>query len=316
MRVEVVLVEVAADERDHRLRGTAGDANRVHESLALLGRLGREPILGQPLEKRARELQRVHELPLRGARMDAVPLDPDADLRGREVLVVDAPDLGAVERVGEVGPVFLEVEMLDAASYFLVDGEADPKGCMLDLGMFREVRNGRHDLGDARLVVGAEKRRPVGRDEIVPDLLGEERTLGGAQHLAPIARQLDVASVVADHLRLHIRARLVRARIHVRDQPDRRAARARERREDVAVLLEDRVFEAEVTELLREHLAEVSLFGGARVRRRLRIRLGVDPDVAEETLEGVVGELGRERRRVAAVLSQAPPGPCTARSPP
>jgi hypothetical protein len=36
--------------------------------------------------------------------VDAEALDADADLRRGERLVVDAPDLGAVERVREVAP--------------------------------------------------------------------------------------------------------------------------------------------------------------------------------------------------------------------
>ena len=40
-----------------------------------------------------------------------------------------------------------------------------------------------HDLGDAGLVVGAEQRGAVGRDDVVADLVGERRMLGGADHL-------------------------------------------------------------------------------------------------------------------------------------
>ena len=55
--------------------------------------------------------------------MDAEALDLDPHLRRRERLVVDAPDLGPVERVREVGTERLDVEVVDAPSDLFVDGE-------------------------------------------------------------------------------------------------------------------------------------------------------------------------------------------------
>ena len=57
--------------------------------------------------------------------MDAVSLDPDPYLGGRERLVIDAADLRAVERVREVGAELLDVEVGDPTPHFLVGGEAD-----------------------------------------------------------------------------------------------------------------------------------------------------------------------------------------------
>ena len=63
----------------------------------------------------------------------------------------------------------------------------------------------RPDLGDARLVVGAEQRRAVGRDDVVADTRREQRALVGTQRLARVAGERDVAAVVAAHdLRLHV----------------------------------------------------------------------------------------------------------------
>ena len=86
--------------------------------------------------------------------MDAVALDADAELRRRESLLVDLPHLRAVERVGEVRAELLDVEMFHPPADLLVDGEADTDRRVLDLRMLREVRDGRHDLGHARFVVG------------------------------------------------------------------------------------------------------------------------------------------------------------------
>ena len=64
-------------------------------------------------------------------------------------------------------------------------------------------------------------------------------------------------------------------------------ARARQRREDVAVLGQLDVVEPELAQLVDEQAREVELLRGARVRRRVLVRLRVDPDVAQEPLEHV-----------------------------
>ena len=127
-----------------------------------------------------RELDRVHHLVLRRAGMDAVSFDADPHLGGGEGLVVDPADLGAVERVREVGAEPLDVEVVDAPADLLVDGEADADRCMVDVGMRREVRDRTHDLGNAGLVVGTEQRRAVRRDDVVALALCENRVLARA----------------------------------------------------------------------------------------------------------------------------------------
>src|SRR2546428_14153572 len=99
--------------------------------------------------------------------MDAVTLDPDAHLGRRERLVVDASNLGTVQRVREVGAELLDVEVVDPAPHFLVDGEGDADGRMLDLRMGREAGAGAPDLGDAGLVVSTGQRAPVGRAAVL-----------------------------------------------------------------------------------------------------------------------------------------------------
>ena len=111
---ELLRVEVARDEPELGLCGRAGDSRRVDEPLASLGRLGRAVVLREPLDDVRRELDRVHHLVLRRPGMDAVSFDADPHLGGGERLVVDAADLGAVERVREVGAELLDVEVVDA----------------------------------------------------------------------------------------------------------------------------------------------------------------------------------------------------------
>ena len=60
-----------------------------------------------------------------------------------------------------------------------------------------EVGDGGDDLGDARLVVGAEQRGAVGGDELVADVVGERRALLGVERDVRIARQRQTPALVA-----------------------------------------------------------------------------------------------------------------------
>ena len=86
--------------------------------------------------------------------------------------------------------------MVGAVADLLVGREADADGRMRDLGVRLQVGDRGHDLGHARLVVGAEERRPVRGDDVVADPLGEERRGGGGEAGDELA-----ALVVLVHLR-------------------------------------------------------------------------------------------------------------------
>ena len=60
--------------------------------------------------------------------------------------------------------------------------------------------DGGHDLRHARLVIGAEEGRAVGRDQLVPDVVRELGRLLRADRLAGVAEP-DLAALVADALR-------------------------------------------------------------------------------------------------------------------
>ena len=125
----------------------------------------------------------------------------------------------------------------------LVGREADARGCVRDLGVRFQVGDRGHDLGDARLVVGAEERRAVGGDDVVAVALGEERRVGGGE-----AGGEFFALIVRVDLRRDAGGGRVGADVDVRDHADRRA-RARQRGEDVAVLGQLDVLEAELAQL-------------------------------------------------------------------
>ena len=124
MLLELGAVVVAQDQRHRHRARVALDLVRVHEPLAALGRLGRERVGRQALDEARCELDRVHELALGAAGMDADAGERDLELDRRERLVLDLADDRPVDRVGEVRAEVLEVEVVGAVADLLVDGEA------------------------------------------------------------------------------------------------------------------------------------------------------------------------------------------------
>ena len=151
-----------------------------------------------------------------------------------------------------------------------------------------------HDLGEAGLVVGPQQRGAVGRDDVVADLVGERGMVGGADHLGGIGRQHDVAALVIPHdLRLDVGAGAIRRSVHVRAEADHRhllVGIGRDRRIDIAVLVEMGVCEPDRLQLRSQQAAQILLLLGGRAGRRGRIGLGVDHDIAQEALGDIVGE--------------------------
>ena len=99
--------------------------------------------------------------------------------------------------------------------------------------MGHQILGGGDDLGDARLVVGAEQRQPGGGDDIVADVRGERRVVCCPQHGRWIVGQHQVAPVVVvvddwvDVVALHLRRR-----VDVSDEADDRHVQLVGRRRD------------------------------------------------------------------------------------
>jgi hypothetical protein len=129
---------------------------------------------------------------------------------------------------------------------------------------------------------------------------------GGIEHLAWISRQHDRLSpprLVDD--RRDARTGHVGRRVHVRDEPDDRVARAGQRREDGVPPVELRIGQPDLTQLIDEQAREVQLLRRARTLLDAVRRLRVDADVSQEALEDVARELLGQRGRERGARRQA-----------
>ena len=117
--------------------------------------------------------------------------------------------------------------------------------------------------------------------------------VGDANDLARIAGKRDVAAaVVAYDLRLDVRSGEIGRGVHVRTEADDRHGLfdvGGKGRVDIAVLIQMRVGEADREQFRDQHAAERFLLLGRGLRRRRRIGLRVDDDIAKEAIDDGIG---------------------------
>ncbi len=138
---------------------------------------GERRVLRQPLDHGGGELDRVDELALRPAGVDRAAADLHPHLRAGERLLLHLAGGRAVDGVRGDRAERLDREVDDAAADLLVGVEGDLHRPVRQLRVGDEIRDRGHDLRDARLVVRAEQRRPVGRDQLVADVVRQLRRL-------------------------------------------------------------------------------------------------------------------------------------------
>ena len=90
----------------------------------------------------------------------------------------------------------LNVKLVDAAADLFVGRKRDRDRAVFDLRVLLSVSIIVMISAHARLVIGAEQRRAVGRDDVVADQLFEDRILRDGDDLRRIFRQHDVAALV------------------------------------------------------------------------------------------------------------------------
>ena len=119
--------------------------------------------------------------------------------------------------------------------------EAYAHAAVRNLRVCRKVRHSGHNLGDAGLVVGAQQRPTVRRQERLSDVAGQLGEFARRQNNAIVTVQHDIAAVIALHdLRLNVLAGEVRSGVHMREEADCRhrfIRRCGERRHHIAILI-------------------------------------------------------------------------------
>ena len=219
----VVPVEVAEDQRDGHRLGAALD-------LVSGGRTPRVPRSsratacprGRLATNRAASLTGLTSLPFAVPGMDADAVEGHLQLDRRERLVLDLADdrrRRACRRSRRRTRSRSKWSVPCPTSSSTVNAIRARRA--RHLGVRDELGDRGHDLGDAGLVVGAEQRRPVGGDDVVPDPLGEQRARRGRE---PGARARRRRSSRAPAGSTPVAGR-VGARVDVGEQPDRRPAR-------------------------------------------------------------------------------------------
>ena len=131
--------------------------------------------------------------------MDAPSVDRHPGPGRVEGLVADLPHFPAVHRIGEIGSELLQVQQARPVANLLVGGEGHLHAAVNELRMGRHVLQGRHDLGDPRLVVGAEEGCPVGDHQRLAPVLQQVGEGGGRERHPLLFVEDDVAAVVVFH---------------------------------------------------------------------------------------------------------------------
>ena len=144
-----------------------------------------------------------------------------------------------------------------------------------------------HDLGDAGLVVGAEQGRAVGGDDVVADLVLQRRVVGDADDLrgdrrAGRCRRPDSCARSAASRPCRCTSGEVSMWAQKQMTGTVFVGIRRHGRVDVAELIEMRVGDADLVQLLHQQPPEVLLLFGRGIGRRGMRRLGVDLDVTQE----------------------------------
>ena len=134
-----------------------------------------------------------------------------------KVFIFHASLLTAVYSIAEIGSKAGNVKVIGSFADFLVrrKGDAD---FSVGKGVGDETLYHGHDLGDARLVVGAQQRRAVRRDERLSFECRQVRKVGYAEG-DPISQGQITAVVILGDDRIDRIAGKLRGGVHVGDKP-------------------------------------------------------------------------------------------------
>ena len=287
LRLELGAVVVADDVGDVRLFHRAVEGDQVEEPFVAF-RVFRALVHGQQGAELLADVEGVLHLTLRVTGVYVPALDMDLGRCGIEVLELQFADLAAVHRVRIVRAEAGDIELHDAAADFLVGGEPDLDGPMLELRVRNDVLDRVHDFRHAALVVGAQECRTVGRDERLAHIMEHFRELGRLQRQARHALERNLPAVIILHdLRLDVRARGVRGRIDMGDETDGRHLRldiGRNASHHIPELIQ-RGLHAHRIQLLAQHPQQIQLLRRGRLALRFLIGLCIHSHIPQKTIK-------------------------------
>ena len=133
-------------------------------------------------------------IPLALSRVNVAAVHGDDGGVGAERLLVQLAGRVSVDGVGELRTELLDVEVFRAGADLLVGREADSDVAVEQFRIVDERLDGRHDDGNAGLVVRAEERGAVARDDCLADVLLQLGIFGFRDDYGRIAGQNDVAA--------------------------------------------------------------------------------------------------------------------------
>ena len=218
-------------------------------------------------------------------------LDADRGAACIEGFVDHFAELAAVDRVGEVDGELREVDLLGAEKADLLVGDEGDVDVAVRAVFLHDDVEGRHDVGDGRLVVRTEHRGAVGDDDVVAHVLLDFRMLGRAHPQVLFLVQADVAALIAaDHLRMDVGAEAGIHSVEMAAPADRRNGLvvgkiARKQCRQHAVFGNLNVDEAEFGKFFGEHAGELALAFGARDDACLPVALARDGHIAQESFK-------------------------------
>ena len=171
------LVVVADLHREDGLARVGLHRLEDHESLAVFGAFRRFGAV-EHVDEVVHDEDRVDEDTLGGHRVGRDALDRQLGVAGIERFPDHFAEFAAVDRVGEVDGELGEVHLAGALFAELFVGNEDDVDVAVRTVLARDDGEGRHDVGDGGLVVGAKHGRAVGDNDVVAHVAFDFRMFG------------------------------------------------------------------------------------------------------------------------------------------
>ena len=278
--LEFCPVVVTDDVFQHGAFLIAAHFTQMGKAFVALGTVGPLMDRQQGIEFHGDKLGVDHTV-FRITRVDVPPMESDNGGGGIEVFVLQLAQGAAVDGVGVIGAEVFEVETVRAPADLLIRRKADADSGVGDVRS-HQFLDGGQDLCDTGLVVGTQKGRSVGDDQVLADVVGQTGKIGRGEDVVVI--ETDVAARILDNARTDVGTGAVGRGVHMGDQADDGSAgRARNGAVDIAVGIHIGVGNAHGFHFLHQCSTQELLLGGGGAGLGAFVGPGVKRNIFEET---------------------------------